>query len=795
MSLKRPTPDTPELLAPAGSLETFFAAMDSGADAVYVGLKDFSARAKAKNFNLSELERMLAYARHHQRRLFVTLNTLVKQQELPKLCETLSALEALQVDGIILQDLGIWHLARTHFPGLELHASTQMTIHNAAGVRQLEKMGFKRAVLARELTLEEIAAIRAASKIELEHFVHGALCFSFSGQCAFSSWLGGKSGNRGRCAQPCRRRYRHQGKDGYYFSPNDLSAIDLLPQLASSGVCSLKIEGRMKSAEYVATVVGAYRKALDAAPSQRKAVVQQAKEQLKGSFGRLPTRGFLSGPEPTDIAVPSIKGATGRLLGELSNVRGKQITFRTRDRLHIGDRLRIQPGSDKAGTAFTIKQLFIGKQAAKKAASGTTVSIPTPFRDQFHKGDAVFKVSSEQAYTLSDQAARKRLARFSAPATVFNLHVALEGEQLSLQADCLGQLIQASYPVTTFPAESRPLDEATLRQTFSQSGELPLQLQALTTGTLPEVVIPPSRLKQVRREFLALLNENLQQRRSQWRTEHLRSAVESLAPQRPLPRNQTLQRRCLVRDGRDLHLLADEFIDEVLLPLTPSVVSSFFSNRQRARRHVDKIIWDVPMILIGERWDETRALATQLAQQGMLRFRLNNLGHFGLFSKLPDAELETGWRLFILNSEAARAWHDLGARHGEVYIEDDRENLKLLLQQTDQLPLGATAYAPVPLITSRIRIRSLPQRAELTSDRGDRYRVERRHNLTQLLAETDYSLSGHLEELHLLGCSTLTFDLGHIGPLTPRGKKVLDALRQNRPIPETSDFNYQHLLE
>jgi len=795
VSLKRPTPETPELLAPAGSLETFFAAMDSGADAVYVGLKDFSARAKAKNFTLPELERMLAYARHHQRRLFVTLNTLVKQQELPQLCETLATLEALQVDGIIIQDLGIWNLARTHFPGLELHASTQMTIHNAAGVRQLEKMGFKRAVLARELTLEEIADIRAESSIELEHFVHGALCFSFSGQCTFSSWLGGKSGNRGRCAQPCRRRYRHHGKDAYFFSPNDLSAIDLLPQLASAGVCSLKIEGRMKSAEYVATVVEAYRKALDAAPAQRKAVIQQAKEQLKGSFGRLPTRGFLSGPEPTDIAVPSIKGATGRLLGELSAVHGNQVVFRTRDRLHLGDRLRIQPGSDKAGTAFTIKQLFIGKQPTKKASAGATVSIPTPFRGQFHKGDAVFKVSSEQAYTLSDQAARKRLARFTTPASIFNLHVALDGEQLSLQAECFGQQVQASYPVTTFPAESSPLDDAALRQTFSQSGELPLQLQSLTTSRLPEVVIPPSQLKQIRREFLTLLHESLQQLRNQWRSEHLRAALASLAPQPHLARDKRLTRRCLLRDGRDLHLLADEFIDEVLLPLTPSVVDSFFTNRQRAKRHFKNVIWDVPMILIGARWQETRVLAAQLVQQGMLRFRLNNLGHFGLFSKLPEAELETGWRLFVLNSEAARALHELGARQGELYIEDDRENLALLLQQSDRLPLGATAYAPVPLITSRINIRSLPQRAELTSDRGDRYRVERRHNLTQLLAETDYSLSGHLEELHKLGCATFTFDLSHIGPFTPRGKKVLEALSHNRVIPETSDFNYQHLLE
>lgn len=183
-------PGKPELLSPAGSLEAFFAAMESGADAVYCGLRDFSARAKAKNFTLEDLGGMTAFAHGKGRRVYVTLNTLVKERELPALAETLSHLEALAVDGVILQDLAVWRLAREYFPALELHASTQMTVHNAAGVRMLERMGFKRAVLARELSLEEIKALRSRTSMELEHFIHGALCFSFSGQCYFSSWLG-----------------------------------------------------------------------------------------------------------------------------------------------------------------------------------------------------------------------------------------------------------------------------------------------------------------------------------------------------------------------------------------------------------------------------------------------------------------------------------------------------------------------------------------------------------------------------------------------------------------------------
>ncbi len=298
----------PELLAPAGSLESFFAAMEKGADAVYAGLQEFSARARAKNFSLAQMERMLAYAHGQNRRIYITLNTLVKEKELPQLVDTLAALAGMRVDGVILQDLAVARLIRNHFPSIPLHASTQMTIHNTPGVKMLEELGFQRAVLARELAVDEIAAIAASTPVEIECFVHGALCFSISGQCFFSSLLGGHSGNRGRCAQPCRRLYSHRGKEGHYFSTSDLSAIDLLPDLIKAGVKSLKIEGRMKSAEYVASVVEAYRTVLDAPEKSHKEALAAAKGILKYSFGRTPTKGFLASQQPDDIANPWQKG-------------------------------------------------------------------------------------------------------------------------------------------------------------------------------------------------------------------------------------------------------------------------------------------------------------------------------------------------------------------------------------------------------------------------------------------------------------------------------------------------------
>jgi len=325
----------PELLAPAGSLESFFAAMEKGADAVYAGLQDFSARARAKNFSLSQMERMLGYAHAHDRRIYITLNTLVKEQELPQLVDTLAALEAMRVDGVIVQDLAVARLVRNHFPAIPLHASTQMTIHNTAGMQMLAELGFQRAVLARELALDEIAAIAAATTVEIEIFVHGALCFSISGQCFFSSYLGGHSGNRGRCAQPCRRLYDHRGKQGHFFSTSDLSAIDMLPDLVRAGVKSLKIEGRMKSAEYVASVVEAYRRVLDAPESDLRNALLAAKEILKFSFGRTPTKGFLASQQPEDIAnlalflasdkASWINGADIKVDGHHAVVRGRPL--------------------------------------------------------------------------------------------------------------------------------------------------------------------------------------------------------------------------------------------------------------------------------------------------------------------------------------------------------------------------------------------------------------------------------------------------------------------------------------
>lgn len=781
----------PELLAPAGSLEAFFAAFDCGADAVYLGLKEFSARAKAKNFTLGEVEKMLAYARSQQRRVYVTLNTLVKERELPQLVETLTALEAMAIDAVILQDLAVWRLARRHFPALELHASTQLTIHNAAGARQLEQMGFSRVVLARELSLEEITAIRRETTLGLEHFVHGAHCFSLSGQCSFSSWLGGMSGNRGRCAQPCRRRYRHSGGDGYHFSPNDLSAIELLPELAAAGISSLKIEGRMKSADYVASVVRAYRQVLDAPPAGRKGAVAAAKELLKGSFGRSPTRGFLAGPAPADMVQPHLHGATGRMLGRLEICTPGRMTFVTREALRRGDRLRVQPATDRPGTGFTIRELLLGRRPVSQAEAGARVTVGTPPDAAFRKGDMVFQVASGETASASEASCRRRLASARPVPAAVDLTIAFpDPGSIELSASGHGLVLSRRFPLTSYPASDRPLSRESLEKVFRRTGETPFALAALHVDTLPAIVIPPSELNAVRREFYGELAGALGAGRDRIKAVHRQQALAALLPAVP-PRPAAKAMICVgLGAPRDLHLLRDANINEVVLPLTPGALSRLETGGRGDARQVARIIWELPPAIFASDQPAFHAEIEQLVKRGFRRFRLQNLGQFPLFAGEAKLELEAGARLFSLNSQALLAWGELGCSSATACIEDDRDNLADLLRRPAGIPLAVTVYANPVLMVSRIPLKGVKPERPLLSDRGDAYRVVQRGGLTSVRPEQDFSLLGHLGELRAFGCSRFLVELAHHGPFSPAGRQVLAALNRDQPLAGTAPFNY-----
>lgn len=269
-----------ELLSPVGDFECLKAAVQNGADSVYFGSNIFSARAFAHNFDLNELEKAIQYAKIRGVKTHLTLNTLIKDDEFDEALALAKNAYEFGIDAIIVQDLGLARSLIKTFPDLPIHASTQMTVHNLTGALELQNLGFKRVVLSRELSTDEIDYICKNTNIEIECFAHGALCISYSGQCLFSSMIGGRSGNRGKCAQPCRLPYELFENDkkinsGYLLSTRDLCSLDYIPNFIKSGVHCLKIEGRMKSPEYVAIVTKIYRKYIDLALSNEPYIVDQ----------------------------------------------------------------------------------------------------------------------------------------------------------------------------------------------------------------------------------------------------------------------------------------------------------------------------------------------------------------------------------------------------------------------------------------------------------------------------------------------------------------------------------------
>lgn len=322
-----------ELLAPAGNIESLDAAIGEGADAVYLGLKSFNARLRTANFSWNQFEAAVESLHRQHKKIYVTVNTVCEERETERLYRFLSYLNDVKPDGLIVQDFAVMRMAQEFFPNLELHASTQMNVESSNAVKLLQENGIKRMVLARELGLSEIKKIKDETNAELEVFVHGAICVSESGLCLFSSFLGGKSANRGMCTQACRRFYKAEvpggEKNGYYFSPCDLQLIDQIPSLIETGVDSFKIEGRMKSAEYVGSVVAAYRYVIDHCKEDKKGAIATGKRILSSDFARSKTTywyGFNSFEEGISNAAekilnPEQAGGTGIWLGKIAAIK------------------------------------------------------------------------------------------------------------------------------------------------------------------------------------------------------------------------------------------------------------------------------------------------------------------------------------------------------------------------------------------------------------------------------------------------------------------------------------------
>ena len=378
----------PELLAPAGDLEAGYAALYFGADAVYLGLKSFSARAGATNFTPQELNEFTAYAHHLNRKVYVTVNTVIQEHELDALLQTLDVCSAAHVDGIILQDMGVARVIKESYPELVLHASTQMAVHNKEGALALKKLGFSRVVLARELTQKEIAEIAAIPGLETEAFIHGALCYAYSGLCLFSSMVGGRSANRGKCQYPCRTLFQKGDKETHCFSMKDMALGEAVLKMP---VTSLKIEGRKKKALYVAAVVDYYRQILDTGHADPKRA-----ENIKQIFSRAWTTFHFNGKN-NDVIDPDFVGHRGLVIGKVEAVLGRQLCLTPTHPVARYDGLQIDLPNDEKPFGFSVQEMSVNHKSVFEVKAGQHVQILLPPHSPFMpKGAPVYLASSSR---------------------------------------------------------------------------------------------------------------------------------------------------------------------------------------------------------------------------------------------------------------------------------------------------------------------------------------------------------------------------------------------------------------
>lgn len=479
-----------ENLAPAGNREALDRAVAAGADAVYLGYAAFSARAGAGNFDEATLREAVHFAHLHHVRVHVTVNTLIKDGELSGVLDVLRLLNDIRVDAVLVQDLGVMHLARTCFPDLPIHASTQMALHNAAGVAFCKRHGLTRAVLARECSLAEVR--RAADTgVEVEVFGHGAQCVAVSGQCLFSSMIGGRSGNRGRCAQPCRLPYTYRGKTAAWLSPRDVCLRDHLPELVKAGACSIKLEGRLKRPEYVATIAASYRRGID---SLEEGSFRKADDAERDSLAQIFSRGgFMDGyalsSQDAGVIYPDRVSHGGVPIGVIETVVGGMARLRLDRDLYDDDGLQIR--SDRGDH----EMIYAGHDTP----TGSIAMLRLRPDMRVRGGDV--------AYRLTSSAQLEAARAMTIPAIPCDLTlVALPGEPLILTASDGTSAVTVTGDVVS-PAQKRALTDEDARKSLAKMGDTPFALRKCTVFT-DNAFVAVSALNALRREaLLALENQ------------------------------------------------------------------------------------------------------------------------------------------------------------------------------------------------------------------------------------------------------------------------------------------------
>jgi putative protease len=482
-----------ELLAPAGNTESLYAAVLNGADAVYMGGSKFSARAYANNFDNETLKSMLDYCHLYDVKVYITINTLIKEEEVAELLEYAEYLYKIGVDAFIIQDIGIAKLIKSFLKDMEIHASTQMTIHNPEGALFLKEAGFKRIVLSRELGLKEIENISKVHNIETEIFVHGALCVCYSGQCLMSSLIGGRSGNRGRCAQPCRMPYslvnKNTGEErsGYLLSPKDMCTLEDVAHIIESGTHSLKIEGRMKRPEYVAGVVSSYKKAIDSLSNEEISInFSEENKKLMKLFNREGfSKAYLFGNIGKDMMSYNNPKNNGIFIGAIDG----DNSILLQEDIALGD------GISCGENGFTISKIIHGNIDTIEAKAGDRVKL---FPVKYNYRDKLYKTSDVNLLTkLNESYENIYLRKLS-----LNIKVLFkQGDPISLSTDYKGVSYKVEGEIVQV-AKNKPMDKSRIEENLRKTGDTPFEIQDIEFISFEEGFVPVSAVNSLRRSLL-----------------------------------------------------------------------------------------------------------------------------------------------------------------------------------------------------------------------------------------------------------------------------------------------------
>jgi U32 family peptidase len=712
--LMKPKTNKPELMAPAGDLACAFAAFDAGADAIYAGLGDFNARQRAENFTAEQLASLAAWARQHHRRVYITLNTLLKDTELTRFIEVLGEIDSICPDAVIVQDLGVLHMLREHFPHVPVHASTQMGAHNSAGVNLLHRLGAERVILERQVTLAELALIRERTSVELEVFVHGALCCSLSGMCLFSSWMGGWSGNRGRCKQPCRRRFFAPEGNGFFFSTQDLYSLDSLQHLVDMGINALKIEGRLRGPDYVSGIVSAYRRVLDAPPDQRQAVIKEARAVLSRTAGRKWSPGFRSAASCAQVIAHQRPGGSGRLCGKVEKVKSNGFFIRPSRRIGLGDTLRIQPPSAEAGPALEVTRL--------KSAQGRNVQqLRKSERGFVHCDKEVLPQSN--VYLIAQKTAdyRDRIEGLACVEKTMALSISLDSRGVTVETLNMPQPLQWHVDFDIALAQKAALSKDRVARAFSRIKHETWQINAARIDIKGDLFLQDRQLRQLRQAFV------------KW-----------------LEAQGGFDRANLISPGR-LCLEADQAVVTEAPPRTKGVEHTVCctpgkpSSKEEIRAiALDKDISNAHEVILPAfcpeaELDELLQRLTRALDTGIRRIRVTSLYQFELLGRLAalrNLQISTGYPLSVCNRYAVQELRTLGAHKVMLWPEMEEEAVVQLAQR-----FGSDAEVfcagRLPVLVTRARI---PVSGRITGGHGQVFKVEKQGGLSYVFPEVSISL-------------------------------------------------------